>query len=131
MRKLGKKRQDRILPEAFELEKRPETVRELITGLTRLCVRAYNLRKDEGQLLPYLTKDEITDMASAGKVSFGVRGGNDADEESAVANSLQCFEDGIFRVFADEDELTDLEQEIPWKDGLMFTFVRLAMLAGW
>lgn len=131
MRKLGKKNRDAIEPVAFELEEKPETVRDLITALTRLGVRAYNARKDEGQILPYLTKKEIEDKASAGKVSFGVRGGNDADEESAVENALQCFEDGIFRVFADEDELEKPEQEIPWTDGTVFTFIRLAMLSGW
>lgn len=131
MRKLGKKNREAIEPAAFELETRPETVRELITALTRLGVRAYNARKDEGQLLPWLTKKEIEEKASSGKVSFGVRGGDDADEESAVENALQCFEDGIFRVFADEDELSGLDQKILWTDGTVFTLIRLAMLSGW
>jgi len=131
MRKLGKKNRDAIAPVAFELPKRPDTVKELIESLTRLGVAAYNARKDEGQLLPYLTKKEIADQASAGKVSFGVRNGNDADEESAVANAMQCFEDGIYRIFADDDELLSLEQEIPWTDETVFTFIRLAMLSGW
>lgn len=131
MRKLGKKNRGAVEPVAFELEAKPVTVRELIVGLTRLGVREYNGRKDEGQLLPYLTKSEIEAKASAGKVSFGVRGGNDADEESAVENALQCFEDGIFRVFADEEELERLDAKIPWTDETVFTLVRLAMLAGW
>lgn len=131
MRKLGKKNRGAVEPVAFELEEKPVTVRELIVGLTRLGVKEYNERKDEGQILPYLTKSEIEAKASAGKVSFGVRGGNDADEEGAVENALQCFEDGIFRVFADEEELKRLDAEIPWTDETIFTLVRLAMLAGW
>ena len=92
----------------------------------------YNARKDAGQILPYLTKEEILDQASAGKVSFHVHQGEDAQEEQAVENAIQCFEDGIYRVFADEEELTELTQGIPWKDGEepIFTFIRLAMLAG-
>ena len=43
----------------------------------------------------------------------------------------KCFEDGIYRIFADDEELTELGQALPWHDGLVFTFVRLTMLAGW
>ena len=70
-------------------------------------------------------------MASAGKVSFGGRGGGDQDEEKAVANALRCFEDGIYRMFADEEELTGLSQPIPWQEETVFTFIRLTMLSGW
>lgn len=131
MRKLGKKNREAVEPVAFELPEKPGTVRELIESLVRLGVQEYNARKDEGQILPYLTKEEIQDKASAGKVSFGLRGGEDADEESAVENAIQCFGDGIFRVFADDEELEKLEQAIPWTEETVFTFVRLAMLAGW
>ena len=61
----------------------------------------------------------------------GLRGGEDAVEEKALENTIQCFEDGIFRVFAEDTELTALEEAIPWKDDLIFTFIRLTMLSGW
>lgn len=131
MKKLGKQKKESLTPIPFVLEEKPETVRDLIIGLTKLGVREYNQRKDEGQILPYLTKEEIKDMASAGKVSFGLRGGNDADEDAAAANAIQSFEDGIYRIFAGEDEMTRLDEKIPWKEGINFTFVRLTMLAGW
>lgn len=131
MRKLGKKNQEAVEPVAFTLNQKPETVRELITDLVELGVKEYNERKDRGQILPYLTKEEIQDQASSGKVSFGLRGGEDADAEKAEENAVQCFEDGIFRVFADDEELEKLDQEIPWTEETVFTFVRLAMLAGW
>ena len=103
MKRVGKQKKEDLLPVPFELEKRPDTVRELVTALVRLSVSEYNERKEEGQVLRYLTKEEISSLASAGKVSFGVRGGNDADPEKAVENALQCFEDGIYRIFAGED----------------------------
>ena len=131
MRKLGKKNRDTIAPVAYELPAKPATVRELIEELTVQGVAAYNARKDEGQIVPHLTKQEIEDKAGFGKVAFGLRGGNDADPEAAVKNALQCFEDGIFRVFADDEELERLDQAIPWKEEPVFTFVRLTMLAGW
>lgn len=131
MKKLGKQRPDTLAPIPFSLEQKPGTVRELLTALVVLGVRDYNARKDEGQILPFLTKEDIASQAARGKVSFGVRNGEDACEADAVANALLCFEDGIYRVFADETELTSLEEAIPWTEDTVFTFIRLTMLTGW
>lgn len=131
MKKIGKQKTADILPVPFELDARPETVRELLSGLTRLGVRQYNARKDEDQILSYLTGEEIAAQAARGKVSLGLRGGKDAVEEEAVKNTLQCFEDGIFRVFAGEKELTAPDETIPWKTEPVFTFIRLTMLSGY
>ena len=102
--------------EFLELAKNP-VVRPIKMCIRDRSVSEYNERKDEGQVLRYLTKEEISGLASAGKVSFGVRGGNDADPEKAVENALQCFEDGIYRIFAGEEELTGLEEPVPWVNG--------------
>ena len=131
MKKLGKQKSQDLQPVPFELAQKPETVRELLTSLTALGVRDYNERKDAGQVLRFLTHEEIADQAARGKISPGLRGGEDAVEEKAVENTLQCFEDGIFRVFAGENELTALEETIPWTDDMVFTFIRLTMLSGW
>ena len=130
MKKPGRQKHADIQPVPFVLDEKPRTVRDLLVGLTKLGVRQYNARKDEGQILAYLTREEIEAQAERGKVSFGLRGGADAAEDSAVANTLQCFEDGIYRVFAGGEELTELSGEIAWTDDLMFTFIRLTMLAG-
>lgn len=136
MKRLGKQKKEELVPVPFELETRPDTVRELLILLVQQSVREYNERRDEGQVLRYLTREEITGQALTGKVSFGVHGGNTAEQEAAVENALQCFENGIYRVFAGEEEMTGLEQMIPWKDGgadgePVFTFIRLTMLSGW
>lgn len=136
MKRAGKQNREELMPVPFELKRRPETVRELLVLLVQQSVREYNVRKDEGQTLNYLTKTQIEGQASAGKISFGVHGGNLANEEEAAENALQCFEDGIYRVFAGDMELTEMEQAIPWEcDGgggeLIFTFIRLTMLSGW
>lgn len=133
MKRLGKQKRTDLEVLPFVLKQKPETVRELLMELVDLGVREYNERKDSGQILPYLTKEEIQDRAETGKVSFGLHEGNDADLEKAVSNAVQCFEDGIYRVFADDEELTSLDQKIPWDKGenISFSFVRLTMLAGW
>lgn len=131
MKKLGKQKSREPAPVPFVLKEKPQTVRQLLTALVELGVHDYNERKDNGQILTWLTKEQIDSAAAEGKISFGVRGGNDASAEEAVQNAVLSFEDGIYRVFAGEEELTKLEEEIPWKEDLVFTFVRLTMLAGW
>lgn len=131
MKRIGKQKKEDLRPVPFVLERQPKTVRELLVLLTELLVREYNARKDEGQLVKYLTREEIKEGASAGKVSFGLRGGEDADPEAAVENALQCFADGIYRVFYGETELEGLDEAIRWKEGEVFTFIRLTMLSGW
>ena len=131
MKKIGKQKREDLSPIPFVLEKKPETLRELLTLLTRLLVKEYNARKDEGQTLLFLTKEEIREQAGRGKITFGLRGGADASEEDAVENAIQCFTDGIYRVFAGEEELTELEAPIGWKEDLVFTLISLTMLSGW
>lgn len=131
MKKLGKQRANSLAPVPFVLESRPQTTRDLITALTALGVKDYNAIKDEGQLLPYLTREEIAGQAERGKIAFGLRNGEDADESAAIQNAIQCFEDGIYRIFAGETELTALNDEIPQANDTVFTFIRLTMLSGW
>ncbi len=131
MKKIGKQKAAALQPVPYTLGQKPGSVRELLTALTILGVKQYNERKDEGKILAWLTKEEITEQASRGKITSGLRGGADASESQAVENTIQCFEDGIYRVFANETELTSLTEAIPWTENIVFTFVRLTMLAGW
>ena len=130
MKKPGRQKHADIQPVPVVLDEKPRTVRDLLVGLTKLGVRQYNARKDEGQILAYLTREEIEAQAERGKVSFGLRGGADAAEDSAVANTLQCFEDGIYRIFMDGQPLEALEDTVEITEENVFTFVRLTMLAG-
>lgn len=131
MKKLGKQKRGDTAPVPFVLERKPETLLELLTLLTEYSVKEYNARKDEGQMLSFLTEEEIGEQARRGKIAFGLRGGGDAVLEEALENTVQCFTDGIYRVFAGEKELTGLSETICWSDDLIFTFVRLTMLSGW
>ena len=130
MKKLGKQKSVDLQPVPFILEERPVTLRELLIALTKLGVQQYNARKDEGQILSYLTKDEIAAQAVRGKIASGLRGGADAVEEQAVENTIQCFEDGIYRIFLNDRALENLEERLTITEKDSFTFVRLTMLAG-
>lgn len=130
MKKLGKQKKGAVEKIPYQLEEKPLTVRQFLTSLVALEVKAYQERKEEGRLVGYLTKEEIEDKSQAGKIAFGTRYGNDADENQAADNAIQCFEDGIYRVFAEEEEITRLDDPFIWPEGTTFTFIRLAMLAG-
>ncbi len=129
MKKLGRQR-GAIEPVPFQLDKKPDVLFDLLAGLTEAGVKDYNERKEESQLLPFLTKEKIKAQSERGKVSFGVHNGAKADLEEAVKHTIQSFLDGIYRVFASDEELTDLYAKIPWKEDTVFTLIRLTMLSG-
>ena len=130
MKKLGSRRNS-ITQIPYELDVVPKNVREFITQIVQICVRDYNTRMENQELLKNLSLEEMQEQATAGKISFGVNyGENRAEEDAAVKNAWQCFEDGIYRVFQGTEQLQRLEDEIALTEGSEFTFVRLTMLAG-
>ena len=64
MKKLGKESRKDLPASPFALERRPKTLRELLTGLAMRLAEDYNGRKDSGQLLPFLTQGEIRSQAA-------------------------------------------------------------------
>ena len=107
------------------------TVRELITELTKAGVEDYNKRLEQPEILKCLTKEEIGDKAAGGKISFGaVYGDKEADPRKAADNAIQCFEDGIYRIFLDNRPLESLDERLKVTGENVFTFVRLTMLTG-
>lgn len=130
MKKLGK-RKNSISQVPYELEGKPTTVRELIVRMVTVCVNDYNIRLESKELLQNLSLNDMEEQAEAGKISFGVNyGENRVDFEQAVTNALQCFEDGIYRIFLGTEQLRKLEDTITLAEDCELTFVRLTMLVG-
>lgn len=128
MKQLGKRRNtvDKV---PFEYEVNPGTLRELITETVKICVRGYIERMDRGEAV--LTNDQIDDMAQIGKIAFGIAyGDKKPDVAQAVETAVTGFEDGLFRVFLGDDELTELDEKVTFAEGDEITFIRLTMLAG-
>lgn len=108
-----------------------DTLRALLSELVRQEAAAYNAKGGDSNLVALLTPEQLDDMAGAGKVGFGrVYGGRKADAEKAVANALQCFADGLVRVFQNDEERTDLDAPLRINENDTFTFLRLTFLAG-
>ena len=117
----------------------PMTVGDFLAETVRTNAREYNERKDADELLRLFLREKegesleemLEDLAVTGKVAYG-DSANDkrADEEKAVENALQCFDDGMVALFADGVRYTRREDVIPLKEESEVTFVRLVFLAG-
>ena len=107
------------------------SLRELLTVLVRQEVESVNRRDTEAQLTAWLTSEQIDAEAETGKVGFGrLWSDRKAEPEKAVANAMQCFEDGLVRVFMGDTELTEPDAPLSVPEGAEFTFIRLTFLAG-
>ncbi len=138
-KKPGRTRQT-VQPTAMEIEGDPKTVKELIEATVRVCVAAFNLKAmdaperdnpDADTTHKLLSPSDIADLAETGRVAFGiVYNGNTEDPDKAVANAVQCYEDGLYRMFLNGHLLGDINTKIELTEGDCLTVVRLTLLAG-
>ncbi|MFD0696200.1 hypothetical protein ACFQZT_19175 [Paenibacillus sp. GCM10027628] len=125
------KRKPFLMKEEYILSSVPPTLRELITEIVAYHVRKYNERSEESQLLSFLTEEEINARGIEGKVGFGSKyDDRQANEEESIQSALLAFEDGLYRVFIREEEVSDLSTRIGIQDGDDITFIKFTMLAG-
>ena len=130
IKQLGKKK-NKIAGVDFPLSCSPKTVRELIRECVHTCVRQYNERAAKGDNPDPLSSEQIADMSEIGKIAFGINYGDKLpDEEKAVTDAYQAYEDGLFRVFIGEVETRELDSTVSISEGSEVTFIRLVMLAG-
>ena len=47
-----------------------------------------------------------------------------------LKNALQCYDDGLVKIFQNDNELGEQQSEIVVREGDVFTFVKLTFLAG-
>ena len=125
------KRKNKIDKKKYEISEKITTVKELLTEFVTINVNEFNNGFTENDIVPYLTDEKINDLLDAGKISFGVDYNEQKqDLEKAIENALQSYEDGIYRVFVNDEEMGEIDCEINLKENDELTFVRLTMLAG-
>lgn len=125
------KRKNKIDKKKYEISEKITTVKELLTEFVTINVNEFNNGFTENDIVPYLTDEKINDLSDAGKISFGVDYNEQKqDLEKAIENALQSYEDGIYRVFVNDEEMREIDCEINLKENDELTFVRLTMLAG-
>ena len=124
------KRKPLIEHVAFTINKPVATSKELVEYIVRRNVDDYNKKAVDAPLFQYLTSDELEDGAAAGKIGFKDRKNEKTqDAGKAVENALGCFDDGIFRLFINDQEAA-FADNISLKENDEITFIRLTMLAG-
>ena len=107
------------------------TVEEFLEETVRQNVREYNERREAAEILRLFSEETLQDSAATGKVAYGdPMDGRKADEEKAVKNALQCFDDGMVALFADGVRYTDRKEMMALKEQSEVTFIRLTFLAG-
>ncbi|HET7145160.1 MAG TPA: hypothetical protein VFI68_14165 [Anaerolineales bacterium] len=106
-------------------------LRDLISSIVIKEVDAYRGRQQERKLARMMTKQEITQGAAIGKVDPGGRDlKQNVNTEDAAATALQAFEDGLYFVFIDEIQQTNLDSEVFLKTNSKVVFLRLTALVG-
>jgi len=112
----------------FHIEHTPETLRELIRECVYRCVQTYNNTLDihcNAEQLSDRTGDTI---ANVGKTIFGMNySGKPLELNAAYQNAITRYEDGLFRVFLDLEELTELDAPIPVTENSKLIFFRKSM----
>lgn len=130
MKSAGKRRPvlNKVL---YEIPDNIQTVEEFIQEIVHIEVKKYNAKGTDGQIIPFLTNEELEEQSQTGKVGFGrVYSEKKADFVKAAENALQCYKDGLVRIFQNEEELAGLQAEITIKENDCFTFLRFVFLAG-
>lgn len=145
---LGKTRGVAKIP--YELDEQPDelgTLRKLIVTLVRrevaefeaACIppvaadNTHDHAPDVPSSLPQrkYTEAELTELLESGKISFGYTYNNGkVNLDQAMSVALQAAEDGVVRVFINNEEISGLDTPVRLKDGDQLTVLRLAFLTG-
>lgn len=128
LKRLGKKKVKQV---PFTLEETPKNLEELLIGCVKHQVEAFNKKRLEVNVIGFLSPAEIQEQAQSGKVDFGEINNKDlANLEKAIDNVLFAFKDGLFVVFVDDDEITDLKTPLELTSDSMIAFIRMTFLVG-
>lgn len=110
------------------------SLENLLKLVVRQQVEAFNVKSFEWEDEDYAkipTENYLNILTDTGKVGFGsIYNQKKADLEKAQENVIQAFEDGMFAVFYNDEQLDNLTQNINLSLQHTLTFIRLTFLAG-
>lgn len=91
--------------------------------------KSFEMEDEDYAKLP--TENYLNILTDTGKVGFGsIYNQKKADLQKAQENAIQAFEDGLFAVFYNDEQIENLSQEINLDLLHTFAFIRLTFLAG-
>ena len=92
---------------------------------------AYLARAEAARNPAPVGEEAFADMEELGKFAFGVHDNtNRINSKEAAETAIQAVEDGLVRVFLEQEELTNPDAPLEIPEGAALTFVRLTMLSG-
>jgi hypothetical protein len=128
LKRLGKKKVKQF---PLTLETTPKTLKELLEACVKNQVDAFNKKREEVNVVGFLSPTEIQEQAESGKVDFGDLANKDlAVVQEAIDNVMVAFKDGLFVVFVDGDEITTLEAPLTLTEESVIAFIRMTFLVG-
>lgn len=136
VKQLGKRR-PQVVSQPFIISKQISIVRDLLSEIVSFQVNQFNQRPAGDiedlnfDLIKYLSTQEIDKQALTGKINFNLDYRKQhQDINIALENVFSAFNDGLFRIFLNDNELSSLDENINLQEGDQLTFIRLVMLAG-
>lgn len=109
-------------------------LRELLKSIVQQQVEAFNEKSFELEDEDYAKipqEDYLNILTDTGKAGFeSIYNQKKADLEKAQKNAIQAFEDGMFVIFYNDEQLENLTQTIDLSLQHSFIFIRLTFLAG-
>lgn len=108
------------------------TVRELVAAIVRDQVRQFEDRQQQRQFLRVLTERDIAEGVEHGKIDSGRTDVplQPVDLDAAIETALTAFQDGLYLIVIDEQQVQSLEERRAIQSTSHITFVRLTLLAG-
>ncbi|MDV7699097.1 hypothetical protein N6B72_19435 [Chryseobacterium soli] len=135
VKQLGKKHP--ILSEQkidIEYQDTDISVEKLLQLIVQQQVETFNVKSFELEEQDYAKipmENYLNILTDTGKVGFGsIYNQKKADLQKAQENAVQAFEDGMFAVFYNDEQLESLTQIIDLSLQHTFVFIRLTFLAG-
>lgn len=110
--------------ESLELEG-IQKVKDLFIALTLYEYNKQNIYKRK-----VLSLEDISQQAYFGKVTFSLYNHHDENLFQAIETMFQDFQDGLFKVFINQKEYTDMEANIDLLEENKVIFIQLVMMAG-
>lgn len=100
-----------------------DTLRAFLLEMTRVQMQ----EKEEQDIL---SRNEIQNQASSGRLRFHLYNEQKDTLEKAEKRVLQYFQDGLFRVFIQGEEVEDLAAHLDIHEEDEVVFLQLMMLSG-
>ncbi|RAW10184.1 hypothetical protein DC345_29405 [Paenibacillus taichungensis] len=130
VKSLGK-RKPALAKQAAELPETTDTLRQLIKNMVAQQLKALQDKKNEAEWLAYLMPEDIQELGAAGKVGFGtIYNEGVRDVEGAMDTAVTAYEDGLFKVFLNDEEVQALDDPLIIQENDNVVFIRFTMLAG-